>query len=98
MPRAAGEGLHIHTGELANASAIAPTHRQFRPVPQHYEYRTPEPLVHLQYALDVDDRGAMDAQETARVETLFDVADRLAHEVRRAGRVQAHVLPFRLDP
>ena len=40
----------------------------------------------------------MDAQESPRIEARLDVADRLAHQMRRSGRMQPHVFPLGLDP
>src|ERR1044072_9393446 len=84
-----GGALDIQTGELANAAAVPPAHGQLCAVAQYYEYRASEALVHFQYALDVDDGGAVDAQELAAVEPLFDVADRFAHEGGRGARAGA---------
>src|SRR4051794_38490732 len=85
-PRSDLEPCHF-----ADSRAIPPAHGQLRAVAEDDEDGAAEAAVHLLDAFDVDDRPAMDAQEATGVETLFDVADRFAHQVRRAGRVQANV-------
>src|SRR5438045_4174414 len=85
---------YVESGDVADARAVAAAHRQLRAVAEHDEHRAAEAAVHFQNALHVHNRAAMDAQELARIEPRLDVADRLAHQMRRARRVQAHVFPF----
>ena len=53
---------------------------------------------YLFYVLEVDDRGAMDAQECAGVELLFEVGHRLTQEVSLALGADADVVFFSRDP
>jgi len=49
-------------------------------------------------AVDVDDGGAVDAEEVAAVELLFDLIHRLAEEVGGGAGVQSHVVVGGFDP
>src|SRR5438067_4323462 len=93
-----GRRSDFHAGHFTDSRSIPSAHGQLRAVAEDDEDAAAEAAVHLLDALHIHDRAAMDAQEAARVEALFDVADRLAHQVRRASRVQPDVLAFRFDP
>jgi hypothetical protein len=49
-------------------------------------------------ALGVDDAGAVDADEAARIEPRLHARHRLAEEVRFLAKVQAHVVAGGFDP
>ena len=53
---------------------------------------------HVQNAIEVDDRAPVDARETRRVELLIESAQRLAEHWASVWRMEACVVPARLDP
>src|SRR6185369_17842764 len=67
-------------------------------VMQQHDVLAAEGRVQLLDAVDVDDGGAVDANELDGIELRLDVAHRSSHEVRLGADVQADVVPRRLAP
>src|SRR5207249_4470665 len=77
---------------LLQLAAVAAAQGEARAVLQDDDVLPVEHGLHLAYAFDVDERGAVDAYEARRVNLRFETADRLAQEIRGRPRVQAHVV------
>src|SRR5205085_4892509 len=83
---------------LLEFAAIAAAQSEARAVVQDDDILAVEHGLHLAYAFDVDERGAMDAQETCRVNLRFETADRFAQQISRRPDVQTDVVAVSFDP
>src|SRR5688572_30393405 len=66
---------------LAQSRAVAPTRRQLRAVFQGDDELTVKVRLEFFDEVEIDDGGAMDAHEDARVEALLELAQRGADDV-----------------
>lgn len=67
-------------------------------VPEDEQVLSFEPALDFLYAIDPDDRRAVDPDEALRVQLLFDLREALVDLEHLAARVNPDVLPLRFDP
>src|SRR5438132_6627433 len=81
-----------------DARAIPAAHREFFAIYQHDRIFAVGFGAHLFYMLQVNDGGAMDAEEHVGVELLFEAGHGLAQQMGLVLGADAHVVFFGADP
>ena len=78
--------------------ALITGHAEFLAALQEDDVAALEPGLHLAHAADIDDGGAMDADELARVEFFHERLEGLSDVVGAAADMEARIVSFGLDP
>src|ERR1043165_133381 len=89
--------LDVIADGALEVGAVVATEGELLAVLHDHAILAVEPRLHLFDLVDLHDRRTMDASKLARVELLFQAADRLAQQISLLIIVDAYVISFRLD-
>jgi hypothetical protein len=76
-----GQELQVVAQQLLKAITITTAGCKLLAVVHHDQVLASESRLQFLDMFDIDDAGAVDANETLRIEALFEIADRLTNQV-----------------
>ena len=92
------QGLDSLTEETFSGLPLIARHTKFLTTLQHYDVAALKPRLYLADALDVDDGGAVNSDEVARIKFLGEGLHCFTDIVSAAGDMKPNVVSFGADP